>query len=119
MRELPDNFRKEYRRVLGKVRAANNNLSLVLASRSDALVAFGDLGGGPLEHVGALLKDRNFRVMLAPHHGTYALPKDMPSIRWCVAQNGKDHILRWRSNHPASSRHAVFCYSTHCTGDFK
>ena len=118
MRGLPPEWRDTYRRVLNKVRAANNNLSLVLASRSSALVAFGDLGGPPLRHVGALLKHRSFRVMLAPHHGTYALPNDMPSAKWCVAQNGKDHVAGWRAHHVNPSTHATRCHSTHDSGTF-
>lgn len=119
MKELPKDWRKNYQRVLAKVRAANNNLSLVLASRSTALVAFGDLGVPPLKHVGASLVHRRFRVMLAPHHGTYALPKEMPWAKWCVAQNGKDHIQSWLSHHhPERSTHSTRCYSTHRSGDF-
>jgi len=118
MNELPPEWRDTYRRVLSKVRAANNNLSLVLASRSSALVSFGDLGGPPLRHVGASLKHRSFRVMLAPHHGTYALPNDMPSAKWCVAQNGKDHVAGWRAHHVNPSTHATRCYSTHYSGTF-
>lgn len=118
MRELPPEWRETYRRVLNKVRAANNNLSLVLASRSSALVTFGDLGGPPLRHLGVSLKHRYFRVMLAPHHGTYPLPNDMPAAKWCVAQNGKDHVVGWRAHHVSPSTHATRCYSTHESGTF-
>lgn len=111
---LPDRFADRYRRVLRRIRAANNDLSLVLSSRSGKLVCFGDISGPALRHVLTLpgLKGRHFEVMLLPHHGTHPLPAGMPTARWCVAQGGIHHLPRWQTNHPKPHPEAVKCWNT-------
>ena len=116
---LPGGFQDRYRHVLRRIRAANNDLSLVLASRSGRLVAFGDISGYALRKVlkSPRLAGRRFEVMLLPHHGTHPLPGGMPEARWCVAQGGVHHLPRWQANHPAPHTDAHACWNTAERGD--
>ncbi|GAA2131772.1 MBL fold metallo-hydrolase [Nocardioides bigeumensis] len=111
---LPEGFTDRHRRVLRRIRAANNDLSLVLASRSGRLVAFGDISGFALRRVliSPRLAGRRFEVMLLPHHGTHPLPDGMPAARWCVAQGGVHHLPRWQANHPLPHPDAHVCWNT-------
>lgn len=115
---LPGGFAETYRRVLRRIRAANNDLSLVLASERGKLVAFGDISGPALRQVltSPGLKGKHFDVMLLPHHGTHPLPSGMPAARWCVAQGGVHHVPRWQANHPQPHSEAGICWNTGCHG---
>lgn len=134
---IPTQWHERYKRTLTKIRAANNNLSLVLAAESGRLIAFGDIGGVALTTVlrnhsapvHGTLPDR-YDVLLAPHHGTHTYPTGMPTANWCVAQGGADHYPAWVANHPhekpddlkgqtdSSTRHANRCWHTQRDGNF-
>lgn len=115
---LPEKWKDEYRRVLKRARAANNDLSLVIASRTGKLIAFGDIGGGALDEALKSVQERSFDVRLAPHHGTRKLPAAMPSADWCIAQGGKKHISSWTQDHLPTHPGARECFNTHRSGDF-
>gem|GEM_PF-5235804 len=119
--KIPEAFHERYAAAVSRIRAANNNLSLVLASKSGSLVCFGDIGGPALRSVLASNTFSKYRVALMPHHGTRMLPIGMPVAHWCVSQDGPQHHGRNLKNHyhpdnpPGSGR----CWSTHVHGEFR
>ncbi|MBH0099362.1 MBL fold metallo-hydrolase [Salinibacterium sp. NSLL150] len=118
--EIPEDMLDEYRKVLKRIRRANNNLSLVLASGSGSLICFGDIGGPALRSVLANLPAHGYQVSLVPHHGTHHLPLGMPSTRWCIAQGGPQHFARWQANHVHPDKHpSQPCWNTHQKGSFQ
>lgn len=116
--DLPDTWKDEYRRVLTRARAANNDLSLVIASRTSRLIAFGDIGGGALAEALKSVQGRSFEVRLAPHHGTRKLPKAMPGATWCIAQGGSKHNASWARDHLPTHPGTQGCFNTYGCGDF-
>ncbi|WP_091564839.1 MBL fold metallo-hydrolase [Arthrobacter sp. ok362] len=115
---LPLAWHDEYKKVLKRIRRANNDLSLVLASETGGIVCFGDIGGPALREALISLKDRHFGVMLAPHHGTHPFPPGMPSSRWCIAQGGPDHGPQWKKIHSAQPHKSHRCWNTHYELEF-
>lgn len=131
---IPEEWHERYKRVLNKIRSANNDLSLVLAAESGRLIAFGDIGGSALTTLLQILHGRanrtlpdKYDVLLVPHHGSHIYRPGMPYATWCVAQSGRDHYPKWQTNHPgakpggpsdASHRHAYKCWNTHLHGSF-
>lgn len=113
-------YTSKYKKVLRQIRRANNDLSLVLASESGKLICFGDIGGKAPEEVLLSLSNLSFDVMLAPHHGTHALPDNVPSVRWCISQGGKRHLkprldMHLRQQHETEKE----CWNTSKHGEFK
>lgn len=117
--EIPSDMIGEYGRVLKRIRRANNNLSLVLASTSGSLICFGDIGGPALTSVISALPNRSYRVGLMPHHGTHPMASGMPAVRWCIAQDGPHHHQKWLANHAHPLPHKPACWSTNTRGSFR
>lgn len=105
---IPAHLKHRFEKVYADIRKANNDLSLVLASRSGFLVCYGDLGGAGLRQAALDLAGRTFHVSLAPHHGTHKMPERMPWSLYCVAQAGRFHLPYWR-NHLVSQPHSFRC----------
>jgi hypothetical protein len=114
--DIPDEKLLDYSKVMRRIRRANNNLSLVLASKAGHFVGFGDIGGLALDEVLTTLTGRDFRVTLAPHHGTHKLKRGMPNTLWCVVQDGPHHDAGRRRNHSHSG--GQMCWSTSTMGEF-
>lgn len=100
-------LQREISRVFARVRAVNNDLSLILLAKDDSALFPGDAGQRVLQQVCTDFAPRLGRldVMLAPHHGSQGLPSGgLPAARLCIAQAGAKHAPRWRRNH--LGRHA-------------
>jgi hypothetical protein len=63
---IPPELRDTFTKVYSDIRKANNDLSLILASRSGHLVCYGDADGPGLEQAAADLVGTRFFVSLAP-----------------------------------------------------
>ena len=114
---IPPELRDTFTKVYSDIRKANNDLSLILASRSGHLVCYGDADGPGLEQAAADLVGTRFFVSLAPHHGTHRIP----SIAWsalCVAQAGKHHRHSWHL-HRNSPPHSDNCINLDDSGDLR
>ena len=101
--------KKKVTRVFKRIRKANNDLSIALLSEDGSAFFLGDLGDSVLSDLltDPLVAPRlgKVDVMLAPHHGSQLLKKaTLPPARICIAQAGKSHMPRWRTNH--LGRHA-------------
>ena len=75
---VPEDLVSEFRAVSRKLAAANNDLSLVFHDLNGHCAFFGDASAAALEGVIPRMR-QNYRVILAPHHGTYPLPSGFPA----------------------------------------
>lgn len=112
---VPEDLRGEVQRVYGRIRAANNDLSLILAGHRGSLVCYGDAGGAGLVQAARDLRGRGFDVSLAPHHGTHAVNAELPASKICIAQAGAKHHTNWWK-HRLSHCKAWQCTSTAISG---
>lgn len=84
-------------RVVKKLGALNNHLSLAFDDGRGGLLTLGDLQDWSLRRVTRRL-DPSYSIALAPHHGTVPVPDDFPDVTICVLQNGSRHS-RNATNH--------------------
>jgi Metallo-beta-lactamase superfamily len=118
LREIPAELALRFRAVARRLAPVNNLLSLTFHSvdvgRNDGGVAvLGDLQDRPLEFVAHAMR-RRYQAMLAPHHGTVALPAPFPPADICVSQAGERHsrlYSRHLDTHAGSQ-----CVSTYRVG---
>ena len=96
--DLPDDLKERFRLAWDSFRRANNNMSVIFDERQDfSLVVFGDAGKSVLRW----LADKGdlaprYDVMLAPHHGTQALPENFDvDADVCISQNGSRRGYLW------------------------
>lgn len=125
---IPNSWHERYRTTLRSIRAANNDLSLVLASQRGRLIAFGDIGGKALSAALSIANSKqrslpdSYDVILAPHHGSHRYLQGMPSAKYCISQGGTDLHPKWQINHPPhgpTDSHSKKCWHTHTDGDFQ
>jgi hypothetical protein len=93
--DLDDLFHKAW----NAFRRANNNMSLVLEDVEHRhLVVFGDAERPVLRAIGRAGGLAEFySVMLAPHHGTHAMPREISvQATHCIAQNGDKRRHLWK-----------------------
>ncbi|MFI5937966.1 hypothetical protein [Actinoplanes sp. NPDC051494] len=92
---------KEVKRVFTRVRAMNNDLSVILLTEDDSALLLGDASGRVVDRALAPVLGRltQVRVMLAPHHGSQPLPKRLPDAALCIAQAGLSHAPGWEKHH--------------------
>lgn len=106
------------KRIFARVRALNNDLSLILLSHDNQTLLLGDAGEKVVDHVLSEppIKSRlgHVHAMLAPHHGTQGVPKNLPESCHCIAQTGKDHDPMWGRKH--QGKHGGNCVSLHAWG---
>jgi hypothetical protein len=114
VQSLPDDLRKRLGDCAAKTGWLNNALSLAMHSPTEGGVLFlGDLPRSSLEALmtsGAL--HDHYEILLAPHHGTVALPAGFPPTTMCIAQAGVHHHPNWRCHGPGAG-----CASTHEVGE--
>lgn len=117
---FPEHVLPRARQLARRLGGLNNRLSLVVhnpAARYQPMtLILGDLEGSPLRQLTAssLLQER-YDLILAPHHGTHAVPAGFPTARVCVAQAGRRHQKRWRGH--LDSHDDSGCLSTAVSGD--
>jgi hypothetical protein len=115
---VPDQLAQRFRASADRLAPVNNLLSLTFHSVDDpnsdgGVLVLGDLQGRPLKQVAASSSMRSwYKVMLAPHHGTVALPDGFASADACVSQAGERH----NRNH---YRHRQTHANSHCVSTFR
>lgn len=111
---IPQDCHTEYREIMKRVAAANNDLSLVFHDEDGSLIVFGDVQGRALQS--AVRRTRTcYRVIIAPHHGTVNVPAGFPRGLACVAQAGSGHFSRW-NKHLSTHRQQRLCITTATMG---
>lgn len=111
---IPPEYRRSFIKVSRALAAANNDLSLVFHDTCGSLAVFGDAGRAALKSAIEGMQER-YRVVLAPHHGTYSLPEGFPKAELCVAQAGDHHVTRW-DRHLTAHGQPRSCVSTQLVG---
>nr|WP_124812526.1 hypothetical protein [Micromonospora globispora] len=107
---IPSEFRGAFIETSKRLAAANNDISLVFHDRHSSLAVFGDASRQVLRSALRGM-DSHYRVVLAPHHGTYRLPSAFPSADVCIAQAGDSHAERWPT-HLADHKQRRSCVNT-------
>ncbi|GIF77188.1 MBL fold metallo-hydrolase [Asanoa siamensis] len=112
--DVPDDLRSDFRSAWQSFRRANNNMSVVcdeIVHRH--LVAFGDAESPVMNAiVGDDALAGLYTVMLAPHHGTHALPRSIGvQAVYCISQNGSRLGRHW-PKHQTTHRNGRPCHST-------
>ncbi|TCM42495.1 MBL fold metallo-hydrolase [Kribbella sp. VKM Ac-2568] len=97
--DRPD--RPQLRKLAERLGILNNHLSLVLATPQGRILALGDLQGWSLNRLAGTLERSQYKVVLAPHHGTVKVPSTFPAAEVCVLQNGPSHFER-RTRHEST-----------------
>jgi hypothetical protein len=90
----------EDRRLVRQARKLQNFLSLVFHDPyTGSLLVYGDVPEQVVAHLNAELCP-SYTAVLAPHHGTHAMPPGAPEGFWCVAQGGAgEYHALWRGKH--------------------
>jgi len=114
---IPPLYRDPLRKISRRLARANNDLSLILEEAGGLFISFGDAGQRVLRRVVPRLRHK-YVAMLAPHHGTYRVPEQLPSGMICISQNGVDHVRRWRK-HLSSHGLGRTCTCTNLEGTIR
>lgn len=89
--------RPDFKRLVRRARAAQNDLSLVFHDPEHAsLVVFGDAPYRIVKQVSGELNTQGYQVALAPHHGSQMVPGSTPTAETCISQNGSGLGPHWR-----------------------
>jgi hypothetical protein len=104
--------RPNFKRLVRRARAAQNDLSLVFHDPEHAsLVVFGDAPYWVVERVSGELNSRGYQVALAPHHGSQELPGNAPRAEACISQHGPNLGRHWW-HHKNSHSNGAGCART-------
>ncbi|WP_143018665.1 hypothetical protein [Geodermatophilus sp. DSM 45219] len=112
--EVPPEWESEYRAALLSGRRASNDVSLILGEDDGRFAAFGDARWGIQKFASVYMKS-SYEVLLAPHHGTYRVPLELPRAHICVSQAGRGHVENW-SRHRSTHGQWERCINTQHVG---
>ena len=108
---------REFRNLVKRARAAQNDLSLVFHDPARAsLLVFGDAPAAVVERVCPDLRADGYQVALAPHHGSRQLWSGAPNAETCISQYGTGLRQFW-PNHTGSHFNSGNCINTYDSGD--